>query len=465
MPSLGSAAALQIERRSRSLLVAALVMIATVFLTADYTVLQRLNEMQDETRKIVETMLTSVELVSRMGRDITRERRLIVSHILQTDRASMSVIEGQIADLQADFKSAGQSYQLLITLPHERDTWQLLQANEKSIRKPVADLLLLSRDNRDVQARNQLDDLEPQFQGIADEVDDLIQFNRQGAERQVLSLMQLQHSVERLQTILSIIGTAVTLIIGGWAIRLIGAREAELVRNSAMLEARNRELDAFAGRVAHDLRNPLNTINMAALKLAQEVPSGDDAVPILRRGVKRMDALIQDLLLLSRIGSETAETCDPAKVVAEINEDMTALLDREGGTFRLDVVPATVRGSQGLLRQVLWNLVDNAVKYRRSEVSVHVELTGRVARQSYELRVSDNGMGLLPDEVTKVFEPLYRSPRSVAQVPGTGLGLSIVKRVVESSGGTIALESRVGQGTTFIIMLQLDDSALRQASD
>src|SRR5581483_7873105 len=279
-------------------------------------------------------------------------------------------------------------------------------------------------------------------------------------------LMQLQHSVERLQTILSIIGTAVTLIIGGWAIRLISEREAELVRDSAMLEARNRELDAFAGRVAHDLRNPLNTINMAAIKLSHDVAPGDDAVAILGRGIKRMDALIQDLLLLSRIGSETAETCDPSKVVAEINPDIATLLEREGGTFQVDVRPATVRGSHGLLRQVLWNLIDNAVKYRRPDISVHVELTGHAVNQSYEIRISDNGMGLSADEVTKVFEPLYRSPRSVSQVPGTGLGLSIVKRVVEASGGRIVLESRIGQGSTFIITLpRVDNATLRQASD
>jgi signal transduction histidine kinase len=437
-------------------------MIATVFLIADYAVLHRLSEMQEKTRTIVENMLTSVELASRMGRDVARERRLVILHIIKTDPAEMSAIEVQIADVQNDFREAGQAYESLSTLPGERTAWEKLGQSEKALRQPLSELLLTSRQNQDTQARNLLDTLEPSIQEIAEQVDALVQINRQGAEDQVRSLMQMQRSVERLQAVLSIIGTAVTLIIGWWAIRLVGEREAQLVENSTMLEARNRELDAFAGRVAHDLRNPLNTINMATLTLAHEVRSDDIAVPILRRGVKRMDALIQDLLVLSRLGTQTAETCNPAKVVEEIHEDISALLMREGGILRVDVVPAYVRSSQGLLRQVLWNLVDNAVKYRRPEVSVLVELLGSANKDSYELRVSDNGMGLSADEMTKVFEPLYRSPRSITQVPGTGLGLSIVKRVVEASGGTIAVESGIGKGTSFIISLPLvnDDASL-----
>jgi signal transduction histidine kinase len=297
--------------------------------------------------------------------------------------------------------------------------------------------------------------LEPRFQDIGDDVDELIQINRQGAERQVQDILLLQHSVAELQNILSIAGTAVILIVGGWAIRLIGHREDQLVGNSAILEMRNRDLDAFAGRVAHDLRNPLNTINLASVKLAT-VCSDDQAVAILQRSVNRMDALIKDMLLLSRAGAESGDVCDPAKAAAEINDDLSLRLTREGGTMHVSVAPAKIRGSEGLLRQALWNLVDNAVKYRRPEVPVHVEVTGRSRREFYELSVSDNGMGMAPDESSKVFEPLYRAP-GTRMVPGTGLGLSIVKRVVEASGGTVSVSSKIGQGTAFIINLPIVD--------
>src|SRR5262245_14871530 len=98
--------------------------------------------------------------------------------------------------------------------------------------------------------------------------------------------------------------------------------------------------------------------------------------------------------------------------------------------MRVEVVPAKIRGSEGLLGQALWNLVENAVKYRRPDLAVRVEVTGWVQREFYELRVKDNGIGMTPDETTRAFDPLYRA-RRLGQVSGTGLGLSIVKRVIE----------------------------------
>jgi two-component system sensor histidine kinase SenX3 len=211
-------------------------------------------------------------------------------------------------------------------------------------------------------------------------------------------------------------------------------------------------LDAFAGRVAHDLRNPLSTVNLAGLTLAKQVESEDEAVTLFKRGINRMDSLIHDLLALSRAGGAPADICDPAKAVAGVYEDLSSRLERDGGTLNLNVAPARVRGSESLLRQAVWNLVDNAVKYRRPDVAVHVDLTGRQEREKYELRVSDNGIGMTPDEYPKAFDPFYRARRS-RDVAGTGLGLSIVKRVVEASGGTVSVYSQLGQGTTFIINL------------
>lgn len=449
-------------RRSRSLLVAALVVIVLVFVSGDYVVVHRLHVMQRETHLIVEDMLVSVEFVSRMGRDIGRERRLVDAHILQVDPLGMSEIEAEIVELQADFVKAAISYEPLVTSPGERAAWARLRSREQTIELKIANLLAISRNNDDVRARAGLRALEPRFQEIAEDVDDLIQINRQGAERQVERVTLLQDSVTRLQLLLSIAGTAITLAIGLWVIRLIGQRENQLVQNSTMLEARNRDLDAFAGRVAHDLRNPLNTIYLAASELTDPGLPDHNAVAILQRSVKRMDTLIEDMLLLSRASSQATDVCDPAKVAAAVGDDLASLLDREGGTMRVEVVPAKVRGSEGLLSQALWNLVENAVKYRRPDVAVRVEVRGWARRQLYELRVTDNGIGMTPDETTKAFDPLYRARRSV-QVSGSGLGLSIVKRVVEASGGTISVYSDLGHGTTFIVNLPIVEEVADRA--
>jgi signal transduction histidine kinase len=111
-----------------------------------------------------------------------------------------------------------------------------------------------------------------------------------------------------------------------------------------------------------------------------------------------------------------------------------------------------VRCNPGLLRQLLWNLGENAVKYRRPDAPLSVEVRGRRVGGAYELRLSDNGAGMSPDEVRQAFEPFFRG-EGVRDTPGTGLGLSIVKRIVDACGGTISLESALGSGSTFVITL------------
>jgi signal transduction histidine kinase len=120
----------------------------------------------------------------------------------------------------------------------------------------------------------------------------------------------------------------------------------------------------------------------------------------------------------------------------------------------IDVQHAQVRCSEGLLRQVMWNLADNAMKYGRAEVRTRVEVCGRATDDRYVLSVRDNGVGISPDETCRVFEPFYRAEGGKGQ-PGTGLGLSIVKRAVEANGGTVSVTSEIGAGSMFVARLPL----------
>jgi signal transduction histidine kinase len=222
---------------------------------------------------------------------------------------------------------------------------------------------------------------------------------------------------------------------------------------TALLEDRNRELDAFAGRVAHDLRGPLTAINLAASDKWESANVVTSAV--FRRGVRQMESIIQDLLTLSRISAQVADaTCETVNVSAFAEEDLRPNVDAAGGVLDLDVAPATVSCSEGLLRQVLWNLGENAVKYHRREVPLRIEIEGRVVSHDYQFVVSDNGKGMTPLEVRRAFEPFFRG-EAEQDTPGTGLGLSIVKRVVEANHGSVACESVSGEGTTFKVRLPL----------
>jgi signal transduction histidine kinase len=170
-----------------------------------------------------------------------------------------------------------------------------------------------------------------------------------------------------------------------------------------------------------------------------------------------MDVLIKDLLALSRIDAEamTTQTCDPHDVASSVVDDLRARIDENHGTLVLDVAAGIVRCSEALLRQALWNLVDNAVKYRKKDVPPKIEIHGTASDTTYTLAIADNGIGLSPEDAQHVFEPFFRASGVKQETPGTGLGLSIVKRVVEASGGSVSVAPRAEAGTAFTLQLSL----------
>jgi signal transduction histidine kinase len=412
-------------------------------------------KVQGDVRDIMENALASVELVNRMGHDVDHERLLIEAHIFERESLAMERVEAQLAVLQADYAAAARAYEPLAVFPGEARAWRQLQDDVGALRGPLAETLALSRRNQDAEARAALVALESQFAVIDREEAHLIDINQQAAAGAQARVRRLQRSSTVLFAVLALLGAALSVAVGLWVTRLVRQREDESRGYAALLETRNHELDAFAGRVAHDLRGPLTTINLAASVLTQRAPAAGDTVAILRRGVVRMESLSQDLLALSRLAAEApAGVADPSLVTSQLREELAARPDAEQVTLRVAVEPAQVHCAEGLLRQVLANLADNALKYRREGGGALVEISGGVVGQGYELRVADNGIGMSCDEARQAFDPFFRALR-VRETPGTGLGLSIVKRVVEASGGTIAVESQPDAGTTFVIRLAL----------
>jgi signal transduction histidine kinase len=430
--------------------------IAAVFAVSTGLALRQKHAVEATNRQIVESMLDSVELVSRLARDVDLKRLLVDNHIFQKAEREMQWLETRIAQVDADFAVAARAYKPYTNHDAERVLWEDLLAQVASVSAPIERALALSRQNRDLEAGNLLASLEGRFDAIAARAAALVRIDRVEADQAMGTMDALQRSSSEFAIALGLLGTVLSLLVALRVVRLVARREAELRRWSALLEQRNRDLDAFAGRVAHDLRGPLSTISLATSMLAEEVPREKAARGSLQRGVSRMEGLITDLLALSRVGAEAPRGwANPALVVASISDELQERLAREGGNLRTELEPARVRCNEGLLRQVLWNLLDNAVKYRRPGEPVEVGVRGRTTAGSYELSIADRGIGIAPDEAAAVFEPFFRS-REAQEVPGTGLGLSIVKRVVELSGGKVSVASKVGEGTTFRLLLPLE---------
>jgi signal transduction histidine kinase len=405
-------------------------------------------------RHLVDDMLTSMRLVGQLQNEVERRRDLVLDHVSAKDPAEMSHLEAQLSAVEARIARRLQGYERWIDLPGERDSWQRAVADVAMLDEPVARALALSRDNRDIEARIVMDEAAPRFALVGVDLDRVIEINDRGATKSLEGFAMIR---QRLVVILLGIGlcaVAGTLVLGRWALRQITRREREMAESASRLEARNTELDAFAGRVAHDVRGGLSAITLAITSLLMKVPGDDRAMQILLRGTRRMQELVEDLLALARVGAFVQGRCDPSAVVTEVALDWAPRIEQAKGTLRVSVQPAEVACSEGLLRQAVTNLVDNAVKYRRPEIAPSVEIFGSARDGGYDLGVSDNGMGMSEDEIRRVTQPFYRSPRT-RDLPGTGLGLSIVNRVAEASRGSLTVDARLGEGSTFVVHLPL----------
>ncbi|MGB9589505.1 MAG: sensor histidine kinase [candidate division WOR-3 bacterium] len=210
--------------------------------------------------------------------------------------------------------------------------------------------------------------------------------------------------------------------------------------------------------VSHELRTPI-TVIQGYLELASD-PSATElaranAIETAMKHTKRLSAIVEDLLTLSRMESvpPNPEPIDPRRLLSEA-EEMFRPKARQKGldlVFRATGLPETLRMDPGIIETALYNIIDNAIKFTQAG-SVEVEAWAEGGWLF--IRVSDTGPGIPPDDIPRIFERFYKGRlTSQADVPGTGLGLAIAKWAVSSHGGEILTESRVGEGTSFTLKL------------
>jgi len=252
---------------------------------------------------------------------------------------------------------------------------------------------------------------------------------------------------------------AITLALAiGVALALVRTlrRQRELVRMQlAAVDERNRELEAFAGRVAHDLRGPLAPVvgyTDVLLEPGADIPA---VAARIRRATDRMTGLIDDLLALSVAGRLPAGRVSVAAAVREVLDDLSPEL--RDADVRLAVADCTTACTPGVLSQMIRNLVSNAIKYRgsgrRLQVAIDAkpcEATG--APRQIEIVVADNGVGMTREAVSHAFDPFYRAS-ATRGIPGHGLGLAIVKRTIDAMGGDCELASAPNEGTRVTLHL------------
>ncbi len=232
-----------------------------------------------------------------------------------------------------------------------------------------------------------------------------------------------------------------------------------LAHTSNLLQKRNQELDDFSHIASHDLQAPLRGISNLADWLIKDLggqlpPENQHQLELIQLRVAQMTTLIHGLLQYALVGREQIDS-----VTVNISELLTEIVDllAPATDFTVEFAPnLPVLNTQGLLlKQVLSNLIGNAIKYRRSannilgdHTSGKVEITVIDQGTMLLFTITDNGSGIAPENHQKIFG-IFQTLVSRDDTKGMGIGLAVIKKIVESQGGTVQVESELGVGSTF----------------
>jgi two-component system phosphate regulon sensor histidine kinase PhoR len=227
-----------------------------------------------------------------------------------------------------------------------------------------------------------------------------------------------------------------------------------------------KELDAmkseFVATVSHDLRAPLTYMRGYATMLPMVgslTPKQQDYIEKVMAGIEQMTELIDDLLDLGRIEQGVGlvrEMCSLSDIARTVLESVSGQALARGLTLAVgSMSDRAILGDQGLLRHAVTNLVDNAIKYTPSGGTVTVSVAEH--SEAMVVSVKDSGIGIAPADQVRLFERFYRvKRRETIDIKGTGLGLAIVKSIAEWHRGRVWVESQLGEGSTFYILVPFD---------
>jgi light-regulated signal transduction histidine kinase (bacteriophytochrome) len=233
----------------------------------------------------------------------------------------------------------------------------------------------------------------------------------------------------------------------------------DLVRErTGQLETANKDLEGFAYSVSHDLRVPLRAIDGFSQQVLKHYADklddeGKRFLNVVRDNTKKMSQLIDDILAFSRMGrlGMSMSEINMEELARSVFEELKP--DVAGRELSIEIKPLPLcHGDQSMLRQVLVNLLGNAIKFTRPKDTALVEVGGHAESAENIYYVKDNGAGFDMQYADKLFG-VFQRLHGVAEFKGTGIGLAIVKRIVTRHGGRVWAEGKVDEGATFYFTL------------
>jgi PAS domain S-box-containing protein len=233
--------------------------------------------------------------------------------------------------------------------------------------------------------------------------------------------------------------------------------EEQLADLAQRLQRSNNELEQFASVAAHDLQEPLRKIEAFSQRLQTKAQALDeqsaDYLQRIVRSVGRMRDLINDLLMFSRVSSKAKPFVPVSldEIARAVVSDLEGRIQQTDGRVELQELPS-LEADPMQIRQLLTNLIGNALKFRRAEEPPLVRVAANENESMVTLTVSDNGIGFEETYLDRIFE-VFQRLHGRQEYEGTGMGLAICRKIVERHGGTITAKSEPGNGSTFIVTL------------
>jgi two-component system phosphate regulon sensor histidine kinase PhoR len=231
------------------------------------------------------------------------------------------------------------------------------------------------------------------------------------------------------------------------------------------LENLNASHETFIYSVSHDLKGPL--ANMEGLikrlvttsarlgeKRDMDIEQQQVIAGMLDTSVQMMRNIVDELTEIARIEGnykEFVETVNFESIIKEVDLILRDKVGESKAVINLDIQEAEIEFSRKNLRSIIYNLLSNAIKYKSPDRTPHIEVKTVREKEYVRLSVKDNGLGIAEDKKGQVFEQFSRIEK---HVEGTGIGLYLVRRIVENAGGKIVLESKLGEGSEFIVYLK-----------
>lgn len=220
------------------------------------------------------------------------------------------------------------------------------------------------------------------------------------------------------------------------------------------LKRSNQELEQFAYVASHDLQEPLRMVASFTQLLQKRYQDkldedANEFIDFAVDGAKRMQDLINDLLIFSRVGTrgKSFKTTDMNEVVEKVKLDLKPLIEETKTEISLDSLPL-IKADESQMRQILQNLISNSIKFRKEDEAPHIRISSKEDDTHWIFSVKDNGIGIKKDFFDRIFI-IFQRLHKKSEYGGTGIGLAVCKKIVRRHGGNIWVESQKQDGSTF----------------